>query len=244
MIRLLARHTGRHVPRPPCGHRGSSGTLYCDEPAGHIGPHVDASEVGTISWPREVRLAIEAPKPEPEPERPSWRHRLAARFADAVALITGLGVFEAETRAAGLPGSCDWGGCDEPATGERWDDEHGWLPVCAEHASDGDEGDDYDPGICPHCGHPGFDGGVCGRCGWGYGYQHAHEAAVAAIYAPGQLPVTPKDDDATDIFSLPRVSARRHARNIWAPPSRDWVQRSVAALMDEYFPPPLKAIEA
>lgn len=99
---------------------------------------------------------------------------------------------------------------------------------------------------CPNCGRPGYDGRVCGRCGWGYGYQPAHEAAVAAIYAPGQLPVTPQDDDATDIFSLPRVSARREARNIWGPPRAEtWAQRTVDALMAEYFGGPvLKAIPA
>jgi len=231
MIRLFARHTGRHVPRPP---------------AGHIGPHVDASEVGTISWPREVRLAIEAPKPEPEPERPSWRHRLAARFADAVALITGLGVFEAETRAAGLPGSCDWGGCDEPATGERWDDDDGWLPVCAGHASDDDEGDeggDYDPGICPHCGHPGFDGGVCGRCGAhpGPGYFHHDRPAeyVPAVktsegeYVGLKGTIQADDDTLADLTAYPHAGPPAWRQNRWPMPEPErlqpWIQEILGA---------------
>jgi len=30
-------------------------------------------------------------------------------------------------------GTCDWGDCDEIASETRWDDEHGWLPVCIRH---------------------------------------------------------------------------------------------------------------
>lgn len=30
-------------------------------------------------------------------------------------------------------GTCDWGGCDEPAERFRQDDDAGWLPVCANH---------------------------------------------------------------------------------------------------------------
>jgi hypothetical protein len=174
-----------------------------------------------------VTPEMECPYHGGERERPSWRDRLAGAAAALIdATARGMAwladhVVLEEMRAAGLRRLCDWGDCDEPATGERWDGELGWLPVCDYHAEPDDEDDD-DPAAqvtCPHCGHPGFDGGVCGRCGWGYGYQHAHEAAVAAVYAPGQLPVTPRDDDATDIFSQPRITARREARRtIWQPP--------------------------
>lgn len=30
-------------------------------------------------------------------------------------------------------GTCDWGDCDQLASGWRWDDDHGWLPVCSWH---------------------------------------------------------------------------------------------------------------
>lgn len=29
--------------------------------------------------------------------------------------------------------TCDWGGCDDVATAERYDAGHGWLPVCEHH---------------------------------------------------------------------------------------------------------------
>lgn len=28
---------------------------------------------------------------------------------------------------------CDWGNCRWLAVSERWDEEHGWLPVCCTH---------------------------------------------------------------------------------------------------------------
>jgi hypothetical protein len=30
-------------------------------------------------------------------------------------------------------GTCDWGNCEQDAEYWRWDDEYGWLPVCADH---------------------------------------------------------------------------------------------------------------
>lgn len=29
---------------------------------------------------------------------------------------------------------CDWGECPNDDVDWRWTDDHGWLPVCAEHA--------------------------------------------------------------------------------------------------------------
>src|SRR5260221_9287575 len=79
-----------------------------------------------------------------DPPRPSWRERMSERLADGVsALIDATAQTMAWLAAHGvleevLPdepgGTCDWGDCDEIATEMRWDDEHGWLPVCAYHA--------------------------------------------------------------------------------------------------------------
>jgi len=230
----FARHVGRHVPRPTA--RAPFICLNCDE-----GYHHGSG----ITWPCEcvcvAPLAIEAP----HRERPSWRERLAGGVS---ALI--------DVTARGMAWLADHGTLEEVVPDDEPDytecsdppEESCADAGCPVHGRDDDDEDEDDPAaqVCPHCGRPGFDGGVCGRCGWGYGYQPAHEAAVAAIYAPGQLPVTPRDDDATDIFSLPRVSGRREARRtIWQPPRQDtWAQRTAEALMAEYFPPPLKAIEA
>jgi ribosomal protein L32 len=71
---------------------------------------------------------------------------------------------------------------------------------------------------CPNCGRPAYDGKICGACGWGYGWQPAHEAAVAAIFAPGQLPVTlPPDDDSGIMPAVPRGCGQAR-RAIWQPP--------------------------
>lgn len=38
---------------------------------------------------------------------------------------------------AAVPGTCDWGGCDDPALLARFDEQRGeWLPVCQWHAAD------------------------------------------------------------------------------------------------------------
>lgn len=34
---------------------------------------------------------------------------------------------------AAVPGTCDWGGCDNNALLARFSDERGWLPVCQWH---------------------------------------------------------------------------------------------------------------
>ena len=34
------------------------------------------------------------------------------------------------TEDAAEQGTCDWGGCNELAVTWRYDQEHGWLPVC------------------------------------------------------------------------------------------------------------------
>ena len=34
---------------------------------------------------------------------------------------------------SGWYGTCDWGDCDNAAWQLRWDDEHGFLPVCDNH---------------------------------------------------------------------------------------------------------------
>ena len=38
--------------------------------------------------------------------------------------------------ADAIPGSCDWGDCDNNALLARFDPERGWLPVCQWHAAD------------------------------------------------------------------------------------------------------------
>jgi len=47
-------------------------------------------------------------------------------------------VLESRWAETGLPGECDWGGCDQPAVAWR-SDEIGaqWLPVCAGHIQPG-----------------------------------------------------------------------------------------------------------
>ena len=42
---------------------------------------------------------------------------------------------------AAVPGTCDWGGCDNDALLARFDSEKGWLPVCQWHAGDASSAD-------------------------------------------------------------------------------------------------------
>jgi hypothetical protein len=42
---------------------------------------------------------------------------------------------------AAIPGTCDWGGCDNNALLARFDPEKGWLPVCQWHAGDASAAD-------------------------------------------------------------------------------------------------------
>jgi hypothetical protein len=42
---------------------------------------------------------------------------------------------------SGLPGTCDWGGCDNIALLARHDPDKGWLPVCQWHAADASSAD-------------------------------------------------------------------------------------------------------
>ncbi len=102
---------------------------------------------------------------------------------------------------------------------------------------------------CPICGTA-ADGPVCGRCGYGYGYQprpasDAAEAMVTAVLAPGELERTdpvPIDDTVTDWNSARLTGAARRVtrQTIWQPPG-GWAHAAAAALADEYWP---KAIEA
>ena len=43
--------------------------------------------------------------------------------------------------AASIPGTCDWGGCDNNALLARHDEKRGWLPVCQWHAGDASAAD-------------------------------------------------------------------------------------------------------
>ena len=43
--------------------------------------------------------------------------------------------------AATIPGTCDWGGCDNNALLARHDPAKGWLPVCQWHAADAPSAD-------------------------------------------------------------------------------------------------------
>ncbi len=125
----FARHTGRHVPRS--APRTPFICLNCDE-----GYHHGRG----ITWPCEcvcvAPLAIEAPRRE----RPSWWERvsggvsaLIGATAQGLARLIGYGALEEGPDEPG--GTCDWGDCGEIASDTRWDDEHGWLPVCAVHAA-------------------------------------------------------------------------------------------------------------
>ena len=47
--------------------------------------------------------------------------------------------------------TCDWGGCDEYATAERFHADHGWLTVCDTHGARPSR-PKATRGRCAHCG--------------------------------------------------------------------------------------------
>jgi len=209
--------------------------LYCTELAGHAGPHVDESEIGSITWARDEPLAIDAP----ERKRPSWWSRLGARVADdcaqamawlAAAVYGGGGQHGPdEEDIAGEPGAasgrCDWGDCDEIASEMRWDDEDGWLPVCAYHAEP-QEPEPYEPPATQvmeavkvgdtYLALSGTPAGPWCACIIGCGEARA-TVPVTECPEHGTLPLE-RDEARTEIMGAIRVTARRQTRNIWGPP--------------------------
>lgn len=91
-----------------------------------------------------------APAPEPSGERDDYPpcDVKAGRHTGTCQLCQGSPATEPSRERDGLreavlaiPGSCDWGGCDNHALLARFDSDKGWLPVCQWHAADASAGD-------------------------------------------------------------------------------------------------------
>src|SRR5258708_24120213 len=101
----------------------------------------------------------------------------------------------------------------------------GWLDAVSgyEEEWEGDISDGRDvieaveqaASMCPNCRRSGYLNGLCGRCGYGYGYQprpasDIAESQITEIYAPGRIPTTGRyAGDDTDIIAAPRLRPRR-----------------------------------
>jgi len=113
----------------------------------------------------------------------------------------------------------------------------GWLDAVSgyEEEWEGDIKDGRDvieaveqaAGMCPNCHRSGYLNGLCGRCGYGYGYQprpasDIAESQITEIYAPGRVPVTQAaDPDVTDVFAAPRLCAGREP--VYVPVAQRWI---------------------